>query len=440
MSIDVCLDVTRLRARLRHETPTGIDRVDLAYLRAFAAAPELRLHLVANGPLGPERLRPAAAQQLIESLDSDWQRREQGRAPERYAALRAWLEAASLTPVPRLPAAPRSGLRDGLDRWLDGARAAAGAGRERIARVRGGAAGPELPRGSVYVHTSHGQLYREGYGRWLRQAGLRGLFFVHDLIPIRHPEYSRAQEPARHAARLRRIAAHAGAVVVNSAATATDLGRYWREQGVIGPPIDVAPLGPGLPTVDVPSPRPGRPYFVMLGTLEPRKNHLLLLRLWQQLVAERGARAPRLVLAGRRGWENQTVFSLLDRGLGLSHHVVECPGLGDAELAGLLRGATALLNPSFAEGYGLPVAEALALGVPVLASDLPAHREVAGSCAEFLDPLDGPAWRQAILDYAQARSPRRAAALKSARGYRPPDWATHFDRVFARIHRLHAHS
>ena len=436
MSIDVCLDVTRLRARLRHETPTGIDRVDLAYLRAFAAAPDLRLHLVAHGPLGPERLRPAAACRLIDSLDRDWQQREQGRAPARYAALRAWLESPPPTPGPRLPDMPRAGLRAGIDRWLDGARSAADQGRERLARRRG-AGEPALPRGTVYVHTSHGQLYRESYGRWLRETGLRGLFFVHDLIPIRHPEYSRAQEPARHATRLRRIAAHAGAVIVNSAATAADLAAYWRAQGVAGPPIDVAPLGVTPPTAVAPVPRASRPYFVMLGTLEPRKNHLLLLRLWQQLVAEQGEKAPRLVLAGRRGWENQTVFSLLDRGLGLSRHVIECPGLGDAELAGLLRGARALLNPSFAEGYGLPVAEALALGVPVLASDLAAHREVAYTGAEFLDPLDGPAWHEAITDYARARAPRRSAALKAARAYRPPHWAGHFALVLARIRRLH---
>lgn len=433
MSIDVCLDVTRLRARLRHETPTGIDRVDLAYLRALSSAPDLRLHLVAHGPLGPERLRPAAARQLIESLDRDWQRREQGRAPALYATLRDWLESPPLTPVPRLPEPESASLRAGFGRWLDGARAAAGSGRERLS----GARAPELPRSTVYVHTSHGQLYRESYGRWLRESGLRGLFFVHDLIPIRHPEYSRAAEPARHAARLRRIAAHAGAVVVNSAATAADLGRYWQEQGLCAPPVEVAPLGVSLPAGTAPAPHASRPYFVMLGTLEPRKNHLLMLRLWQQLVAEQGEKAPRLVLAGRRGWENQTVFSLLDRGLGLSRHVIECPGLGDAELAGLLQGARALLNPSFAEGYGLPVAEALALGVPVLASDLPAHREVAGAGAEFLDPLDGPAWRQAIVEYARPRAPRRSAALKAARGYRPPDWAAHFAVVLARIRRLH---
>jgi len=177
---------------------------------------------------------------------------------------------------------------------------------------------------------------------------------------------------------------------------------------------------------------------VMLGTLEARKNHLLMLRLWQRLVATDPAMAPRLLLIGRRGWENQAVFNLLDRCPELRGHVRECPGLNDAQVQALLRGARALLNPSFAEGYGLPVAEALALGVPVLASDLPAHREVAGTAAEFLDPLDGPAWLQAILDYAQPQSKRRSAARRALRRFRPPQWQTHFEQVLDRLRSLQA--
>src|SRR5205823_1812943 len=116
------------------------------------------------------------------------------------------------------------------------------------------------------------------------------------------------------------------------------------------------------------------PYFVVLSTIEPRKNHELLLRLWQRLAERHGAAAPRLVLVGHRGWENDAVFKLLDSLRGNSPHVVECPDLDDAALAAVLRGARALLSPSFAEGFGLPVVEALALGTPAIASDIAAHR------------------------------------------------------------------
>lgn len=429
--IPVVFDATRLQSRLHLDAPTGIDRVDLAYLQAFESAHDLQLRLLVRGSLGLRLLTPAAAARLRERLHR-WQARQSAAGPTAIdRALWQWLKS------------PPS-----ADRATSGRESASGFG-ERIRHLLGAATGqgsrpspattglPPLARTTVYVNTSHGQLYRADYDRWLRQPGLRSLFFVHDLIPLRHPEFSRAAEPARHAARLAMIARHASAVLVNSQATAEDLTAYWRQVGLRQPPVTVLPLGlDARSDLSLPVPRPERPYFVMLGTLEARKNHLLILRLWQRLVATDPATAPRLLLIGRRGWENQAVFNLLDRCPELRGHVRECPGLGDAQVQALLRGARALLNPSFAEGYGLPVAEALALGVPVLASDLPAHREVAGTAAEFLDPLDGPAWQQAILDYAQPQSKRRAAALRALRRYRPPQWPSHFEQVLDRLRSL----
>jgi hypothetical protein len=82
--------------------------------------------------------------------------------------------------------------------------------------------------------------------------------------------------------------------------------------------------------------------------------------------------------------------------------------------------------PSFAEGFGFPVIEAFALGVPALCSDIPALRETGGSVAEYLDPLDGPGWRAAILDYAAPISPRREAQMARLAGWQPPLWRDHF--------------
>ena len=67
--------------------------------------------------------------------------------------------------------------------------------------------------------------------------------------------------------------------------------------------------------------------------------------------------------------------------------------------------------PSFGEGFGLPVAEALAAGLPVIASDLDVFREIAGAAPEYLHPLDGPGWSQAVRDYLSQESSRRAAAM-----------------------------
>src|SRR5262249_12794230 len=103
--------------------------------------------------------------------------------------------------------------------------------------------------------------------------------------------------------------------------------------------------------------------------------------------------------------------------------------LPDAEVARLLKGAQALLLPSFAEGFGFPLVEALALGVPVLCSDLAALRENGGGVPEYFDPLDGAAWRAAVLDYSLPISPRRDAQLVRIEGWIPPSWGNHFAAV-----------
>ena len=114
----------------------------------------------------------------------------------------------------------------------------------------------------------------------------------------------------------------------------------------------------------------------------------------------------------------------------------ECGTPSDAAVASLLAGSRALLFPSFAEGYGLPLAEALALGVPALCSDLPALREVGGAVPDYLDPLDGAAWRRAVLDYADPASAARAAQLRRLAHWRAPSWDAHFAAVDALLERV----
>ena len=105
----------------------------------------------------------------------------------------------------------------------------------------------------------------------------------------------------------------------------------------------------------------------------------------------------------------------------------------DTELTTLIDDARALLFPSFTEGFGLPLAEAMARGVPAIASDIGAFREIGGGAPELLSPLDGPAWREAIQDYAAPGSARRTAQVERLTDYGPPDWSSHMDAVCARL-------
>jgi glycosyltransferase involved in cell wall biosynthesis len=138
-----------------------------------------------------------------------------------------------------------------------------------------------------------------------------------------------------------------------------------------------------------------------------------------------GGSMPRLVIVGRRGWENEMVVDLLERSQSISPFMTEYSSLADAKMSGLLRRARALLMPSFAEGFGLPVAEAIAAGTPVICSDLAAHREAGQGVPEYLDPVDGAAWEAVIRDYACPASPMRAAQMERMRLFVPPGWDSH---------------
>jgi len=160
-----------------------------------------------------------------------------------------------------------------------------------------------------------------------------------------------------------------------------------------------------------------RPYFICVGTIEPRKNLVFLLSIWRRLAATLGDDTPWLILAGKRGWENEEIIDHLDRSPPIRRFVHEVNDLTDEQLARLISGANALLAPSRAEGFDLPVAEAGALGTPVIGSDIPVHRELARA-ATLLDPMDGPAWLAAIESAAKSRARTPVAA--------PPSWDAHF--------------
>ena len=287
-------------------------------------------------------------------------------------------------------------------------------------------------RGRLYLNVGHTALQDQGYLAWTRAADVRPVYMVHDLIPITHPEYCREGEAQRHAQRVRNMLASAVGIIGNSQATLDSLEAFAASESMGTPAEIAAPLGTEVRHArSAAVGRPERPTFVMLGTIEGRKNHLMLLQIWARLVRAYGMNAPRLLVIGQRGWECEQVFDLLDRSEALRGAVVEVGRCSDAELNGHLTTARALLFPSLAEGYGLPLVEALSAGTPVIASDLPVFREIGQGVPDLLDPLDGPAWEQAILSYAGNDSAAREAQIARLAGYRAPTWDDHFERVDA---------
>ena len=260
---------------------------------------------------------------------------------------------------------------------------------------------------------------------------VRPIYLLHDLIPLTHPEYCRAGEAAKHARRIDTMLRTGTGILCNSQTTLDELTAYAAAAGLAVPPASVAWLGATPLPASAAIAASAAPQFVMLGTIEGRKNHLLLLQVWVRLVHQLGPAAPHLLIIGQRGWECAQATALLDRASQLGARVTELPRCTDTELGQYLRHARALLFPSFVEGYGMPLVEALGHGTPVIASDLAVFRELAGAVPDYRDPLDGLGWMAAIEDYTQPDSPARAAQLRRMDGYRAPTWAEHFAHVDA---------
>ncbi|MCU1682253.1 MAG: glycosyl transferase [Amycolatopsis sp.] len=231
---------------------------------------------------------------------------------------------------------------------------------------------------------------------------------VHDTVPWTHPETLTPRGVTWHRAMIGRAARRANALVVPTQAIADDLTRRLP----VSAPVHV--IGHGvteLPTeepVDVPE-----RYVLAIGTVEPRKGIDVLIRAMGELDVP-------LLLAGQSGWGGLDPASMAaDAGA----RVRVLGRLTDGELAYVLRRASVLAVPSLAEGFGLPLLEAMAAGVPVVHSDAPALVEVAGGAGVAVPRGDAPALAAALRDVLAA--PARAATLSDLGRIRAADFSWH---------------
>jgi glycosyltransferase involved in cell wall biosynthesis len=232
---------------------------------------------------------------------------------------------------------------------------------------------------------------------------------VHDTVPWSHPETLTRRGASWHRTMVTRASRRADALVVPTKSVAHDLA--GRIGGVA--PIRVAGHGVAGAFRTPGGKPPGLPdrYVLAIGTLEPRKGVDVLIEAMSEVDD-----VP-LVLAGQPGWGGLDPRALArEHGLvedGLAEDRLRLLGrLSDAELAATLRGASVLAVPSLAEGFGLPVLEAMATGVPVVHSDAPALVEVAGGAGIAVPRRDANALATALREVLG--SPDRASELAAA--------------------------
>ncbi|MBV1701000.1 MAG: glycosyltransferase family 4 protein [Hyphomicrobiales bacterium] len=424
----ILFDATLSLTALGRATPSGIHRVEWAYLQAFSEGEDAdNFRYLLNAGYLRGAVLSDSARKIVSALDAQWHQAQDPHTDDSFLKIIAWLQS---EPDLKAISAPKfNGISKNSQSRMTAISLAKSLATSHL-RLRSEFKSHHKPK--VYFNASHYHLHMDGIWTWLATHKCHAVFFVHDVIPLTHPEFCAPISFTRHVQRLKAVSTHADHVIVNSQTTASDVASYLKRTGQRVPPLSVVPLGISeafMPGYETPEHDGLPPYFLCVGTIEPRKNIGFLLAIWRRLIERHGARTPRLLLVGARGWEMENIADLLERSQSLAPHVAEIGGLSDRGLASLMLGARGLLSPSFVEGFGLPLIEAMALGLPVLASNISAHSEHAAGDVRLLDPLDGPSWISAIEDLAMTSTTGMTRLSELTPKPRPHLWAECFART-----------
>lgn len=266
--------------------------------------------------------------------------------------------------------------------------------------------------------------------RALRRTGVSVILVVYDLIPVTHPQFC----DYRLVQKFRPLMAQAAAISERVLAISEFCADSFRSEF---PHANIAafPLGHDLreagPTSSGTWPAGlwagSDPVFVIVGSIEPRKGHQAVLDAFERRWA-RGER-DKLLIIGKVGWKVDELMSRLDRHVEAGRRLFHVHNATDGMLKEALERASAGVIASYVEGFGLPLAESLAAGLPVLASDIAVFREIAGDCAIYFEAGNAAALDEAI-DVLHSRYEEQ---VRRAKGFNWPGWREAATLFFAKV-------
>jgi glycosyltransferase, family 1 len=243
----------------------------------------------------------------------------------------------------------------------------------------------------------------------LKKQGVRIVAHIYDIISITHPQYCLERGVYNFMDFIGAHLQYADDIIVNAQATVDELQKLTQRLGISLPPCHVIPLGADFAKQEIITedqvPKnvveavQDRPYILMVGTIEPRKNHKLLLEAYDKGLKEMGYN---IIMAGYMGWNMEEFEQKLESHPDYGKRIFHFTGLDDKAIAFLYQHAKFLAFCSYTEGFGLPIIEAIQRGTPVLAADVPVLREVGGDYCVWFEQDDAGELCEAVCALANS--------------------------------------
>lgn len=277
----------------------------------------------------------------------------------------------------------------------------------------------------------------------IEQAGTKLVIVAHDMLPFVTPQFS-GHATERFKYFVSNLYPRSSVILANSESTKRDTAAWLEKNNLKPPNIVVMRLGDDFQFVT-----PKRPedryfqsgeikegsYILCVGTVEARKNHTLLYYVYK-LAKQKGIQLPPLIVVGRRGWKTENIYDIICDDPETNLQIIFLHNTGDEELAWLYDHCLFSIYPSFYEGWGLPIAESIAHGVPCVSSNTSSMPEIAGDLITYFSPDSSDECLSAIVHLLKPEN--LSTARKKLTQYEPTTWNETFETVQNAIGDIHA--